>query len=377
MVTTWNSACGIAEYSKYLLDAMGDDKIQWTILAHDREQPVGPDSREVVRCWDDRWHGNLARVLQEIKCRSLEVVHFQFNFGFFELEDFASALSQLKKEGRRVFITFHATRDLVIDGKPVSLGQIAPSLKDVDRILVHSDDDRKWLASLGISENVTLFPHGFPSFEYRDPEEIKTELRITGSPVISTFGFLVPHKGLIDLIEAVSLLKEDYPDVMLLALTSFHPNAPSGDYYELCQSKARELGIYDRCKIITHFLSPAEIVTALQASDVVVLPYHQNIESSSAAVRFPFASHRPVVTTKQPVFRDVADAVYQIEAPVPSMIAEGIKNLLKSPAQVREVVTRAEQKAAKNSWSNIAGMYSKIIRCTPLESEALTNPLTS
>ncbi|MEK6406216.1 MAG: glycosyltransferase [Acidobacteriota bacterium] len=369
MVTTWNSACGIAEYSKYLVDAVPNDKIKWTILAQYGELTIGPDSREVIRCWEDRWHGNLAQVLRETQCRSLDVVHFQFNFGFFELRDFACALSQLKKEGRKVFITFHSTKDLVIDGGTVSLAQIAASLRAVDRILVHNDDDRKWLTSLGISENVTLFPHGFPSFESRDPEEIKTELSISASPVISTFGFLVPHKGLLELIEAVSILREDYPDVMLLALTSFHPNAPSREYYELCLRKACELEIHNRCKIITQFLSPAEIVTALQASDVIVLPYHQTNESSSAAVRFPLASHRPVITTKQPVFRDVADAVYQIEAPMPSMISEAIRNLLNSPARVREVVARAERKAAKDSWSNIAGMYSKIIRCMPVRAK--------
>lgn len=366
MVTTWNSACGIAEYSKYLLDAMPDDKIRWTILAPDGERPIGPESREVIRCWENKWHGNLAKVLREIQCHSLDVVHFQFNFGFFDLGDLACALSQLKKEGRKVFITFHATKDLVIDGRTVSLGQIAASLRAVDRILIHTDDDREWLRSLGIIENVTLFPHGFPAFESRDREEIKTDLRISASPVISTYGFLVPHKGLLELIEAVSMLREDYPDVMLLALTAFHPNAASWEYYELCLRKAYELDIYDRCKILTNFLSPAEIVTGLQASDVIVLPYHQTNESSSAAVRFPLASHRPVITSKQPVFRDVADAVYQIEAPMPRMISEGIRNLLKSPEHVREVVTRAEEKAAKNSWSNIAGMYSKIIRCLPL-----------
>lgn len=363
MVTSWNSACGIAEYSKYLLNAVPDDKIEWTILAPAGELTIAPETREVVRCWKNRCQGNLSGVVQEIRSRSLDVVHFQFNFGFFELVDFASALSQLKSEGRKVFITFHATRDDFIDGKTVSLGQIASSLGAVDRILVHSDDDRKWLKSLGISENVTLFPHGFPSFACRDPEEIRAELCISGSPVISTFGFLRPHKGLLELIEAVSILREDYPDVILLALTSCHSNAPSQEYYELCLRKARELDIDNRCKIITHFLSPAEIVTGLQASDLVVLPYHQNIESSSAAIRFPFACHRPVITTKQPVFSDVADAVFQIEAPTPTLISEAIRNLLNSPTHVREVVARAERKAADASWSNIAGMYSKIIRC--------------
>ena len=363
LVTSWNSTCGIAEYSKYLLESVPDDKIEWTILAQEGKLNLGPDSREVIRCWEDRCHGNLSRVVREIQCRSLDVVHFQFNFGFFELGDFACALTQLKSEGRKVFITFHATKDDFIDGKTVSLRQIAASLKAVDRILVHSDEDRKWLTSLGISENVTLFPHGFPCFYSRDQKEIKTELHISASPVISTFGFLFPHKGLLELIEAVSLLKEDYPDVMLLALNSFHPNAPSREYYQLCLRKARELEIHNRCKIITDFLSPAKIVTALQASDLVVLPYHQNIESSSAAVRFSLAAHRPVITTKQPMFCDVAEAVFQIEAPVPSLISEAVRNLLNSPAQVQEVVARAERKVAEDSWSNIAGMYSKIIRC--------------
>lgn len=369
MVTSWNSICGIAEYSKYLLDAFPDDGIKWTILAQNVENTVGQDSDEVIRCWEDRWHGTLDRLLHEIDRRQLDVVHFQFNFGFFELEDFAKAISQLKRRGCKVLITFHSTMDVVIDGLAVSLGQIASSLNQVDRILVHNNEDRRRLASWGIHENVSIFAHGFLTFEHGDRHEIRGELGISASPIIATFGFLIPHKGLLELIETLDILKHDFPGVMLLALTSFHPHAPSQAYYELCLRRAAELGLTNRCKIITQFLTPDEIVTALQASDVIVLPYHLTNESSSAAVRFPLASHRPVITTKQPVFDDVAEAVYQIEASTPSAIAQAIAHLLNDLLLGQEIVERAHQKVARDSWPNVAAMYSRFIRSPFLGAE--------
>jgi hypothetical protein len=48
-------------------------------------------------------------------------VHFQFNFGFFDLNELAYTIDELKRDGKRVIITFHATADLREGGKLISL----------------------------------------------------------------------------------------------------------------------------------------------------------------------------------------------------------------------------------------------------------------
>lgn len=374
MVTSWNSICGIAEYSKYLLDAISDDRITWTILAQEVEQSLCDESGEVVRCWTDRWHGNLGRVLHEVNRFQLDMVHFQFNFGFFELDDFSRAIVELKRQGRKVLITLHSTRDATVDGLNISLAQIASGLMEADRILVHNQEDRRRLADWGIHRNVSIFPHGFPCFEHRDRHEIRRQLSVSKSPVVSAFGFLTPHKGLLELIEALVILKQEFPGVMLLALTAFHPHAPSKEYYQACTKRIAELGLRDCCLMITAFLAPEEAITALQASDVVVLPYHSTKESSSAAVRFALAARRPVITTQQPVFSDVAEVVCQIEASSPVLIAEAIARVLNDPKLGREMVKRSEVKMSRESWQNVARLYSKIIKAMFRETIEPTEP---
>ena len=375
LVTTWGIKCGIAEYARHLVEASRHDGVQWTILAADDGAPLEPDTSNVVRCWQDRWHGDLSRVLDEVERRDLDIVHFEFNFGFFELADFGRAIRTLRQEhNRAVFVTLHASKDAMISDQPVSLSSIAADLQLADRIFVHSAEDTRRLADWGLQENVTRLPHAFLSFPEQDRHELRRSLGITASPVIATFGFALPHKGLLQTIEALSLLRDAYPGMLLLALTSLHPDARSPRYYERCRERIGELGLDRNCLIVTEFLRPDQIITGLQAADVVVLPYHESNESSSAAVRLPLASHRPVVTTRQPIFADVADIVHQIEAPSPPAIAHAIHELLTEPALGKDIVRRADARVSRDSWSSIAHIQVKAMRAATVPSLSSDRP---
>ncbi|HKV39430.1 MAG TPA: glycosyltransferase, partial [Blastocatellia bacterium] len=362
MVTTWNVRCGIAEYSKHLLEAMTDPAIEWTVLAQEARARVAPDSEAVVRCWNDTIQNDLGPLLAEIRRRNLDAVHFQFNFSFFELTQFAKILDCLKQDGRRVLITFHSTRDAVHDGKTISLATIAGQIQSVDEVFVHSEEDRVRLAGWDIRSNVAMFPHCFPLSPNADKEEIRRTLGLSGRPVISTFGFLLPHKGLLEAIEAIKLLERRYPRIMLLAVSALYPDPLSNAYFVECKEKIRELGLGRSCKLITEFLSATEVNMALQASDMVVLPYHATNESSSAAVRLPLASHRPVITSRQPVFDDVADEVYQIDEPSPQALARGIARLTEDPDLAKQFIEKGEKRVARDSWENGARMYERIVK---------------
>jgi glycosyltransferase involved in cell wall biosynthesis len=369
MVTTWNSACGIAEYSRYLIEGSPDGLVNWSIFAQESDEIITESGLEITRCWRGLPENDLSRLLEEIQRRRVEVVHFQFNFGFFELGEFGRAIYCLKTAGLPVLITFHSTQDTVLDRHKLSLGEIAHSLKLVDRIFVHSEADRERLASWGIRANVTRLPHGFPHFEHSSKEQARRRLGISAIPVISTFGFLLPHKGLLELIESLSICKQKYPDLLLLALTALYPAEQSERYHQLCRQRIAEWSLDANCDIVTRFLSPEEIGARLQAADVIVLPYHHTKESSSAAVRFPLASGRPVITTKQAIFDDIAAEVYQIDNSSPQAIAQAVLRLLNDESLAQEIVNRSSRRVTRDLWGNVANMYLRIIRGVSIEKE--------
>src|SRR5581483_8492313 len=259
-----------------------------------------------------------------------------------------------------VILTLHATSDATIDGRVVSLGEIAPALRDADCIFVHTHDDRRRLASLGVRGNVARSPHPYTPYPDRDRCDVRRSLGISRAPIIAMFGFALPHKGLMETIEALALLRERYPDVLLLALTALHPDARSRAYHEICQERVRALGLDRHCAIISEYLEARQILAGLQASDVVVLPYHESAESASGAVRLPLASSRPVLTTRQRIFADVADLVYQIDDASPTGIADGIVTILENPDLGGEIVERASERVRHDSWQAVAATQLKI-----------------
>ena len=52
-ISTWNTRCGIAEYTRYLASNL-IASVKVSVFA-DEAEPVRPDESNVVRCWKQSW----------------------------------------------------------------------------------------------------------------------------------------------------------------------------------------------------------------------------------------------------------------------------------------------------------------------------------
>ncbi len=363
MVTVWGSRGGVAGYSRFLIDAVSPKAVDWTVLAEESSAPlVAPDDARVVRCWRTRRRDDLRRLLHEVERRDLHVVHFQFHDGYFEHTALAEAISTTKRQGRRVVVTFHKTRDVKEDGRVRSLADIADALAAADLLLVHTDEDRVRFGQWGLGANVRVLAHGAVQFPIRDREQVRTQLGLTAQPIIATFGFMGPRKRLLELIEATDLVRRTHPGAMLLALAALGSGRPSHDYYCSSVMRLTELRLHDRVRIVTRFLAPDEIAVALQASDVVVLPYREEGESCSGAARFALASGRPVLVSRSSMFFDIAAETHQLDAPTPDGIARGIEQVIGDSSRAEDLVRRARERCQRDAWPNIGRAYAQLLR---------------
>ncbi len=212
MVTSWDERCGIAEYSRYFIDSLKrhNRRLCLEVLSSPgegvwEEQEVGHRI-----CWNQRPHTNLAALRDHVLSNDTAVVHFQFNFGFFDLNELAYTIDELQRAGKKIIITFHATADLREGGKLISLRHIADALRRANLLLVHSASDQWRLASFGIARNVKIIPHGNLVFPQED-RSLREQWGVTLNPIVGTFGFLLPHKGILELLEAVAMLRREFP----------------------------------------------------------------------------------------------------------------------------------------------------------------------
>lgn len=360
MVTSWNCRCGIAEYAKYLIEAVSPT-IDFSIYANIGAQLIEPEDTNVVqRCWQNCLQGNLDQLFDLICHSDADIVHFQFHFAFFELRDLAKFIDKVATT-KKIILTFHLTKDQCLCNEMLSLGTIAESLKKAAAIIVHQNDDVKRLECWGLRENVILQPLGNVEFPLADKFAVRRELGLKNAPIVATFGFLLPHKGIFETLSAIAKLKDQYPAILYLPVCALHADPVSTDFFYKCMVESDNLGTASNVAFITGFLKPWLSIKLLQAADIIVLAYQPTGESASAAVKFCMAAGRPIIATKREVFADVADCLYQIDHCTPELLAGGIDYLLKNPQEHEHLVTTMLQKVENNSWSKVGNSYYNLV----------------
>jgi len=360
-VTTWNTKCGIASYSSYLLHNLAT-AYDLRILASRMDYPFYEDGPEVIRCWECNAVEHLNDLEDAINQNDLEVIVVQFQFAFFHLPALGKLLKKLHSRGTKVIIMFHATKDV---GKPyikASLSQIKDSLGLVDRLLVHGDDDLCRLQGLGLSHNSEIFPQGVHDFGDQDIEALRSRLGIRGRPVLTTYGFLLPHKGILEMIEAFPSILKKHPGATLLLVNALHPRSPKRNYGEQCLSRIESLGMKNRIRFIDDYLDDDESLCLLACADLIVYPYQRTPESSSAAVRFGLASHRAIAVTPLDIFQDVRDLCHVLPGTSPAEIASGILHVLSDPQEFDAWREIRQYWLRTHSWKVLAGRLDAMIQ---------------
>lgn len=320
-MSTYNKRCGIATYSQHLIDVLG---LPTVILAGHADQILGKDGDNVVRCWHEGKSDDFADVLAAVETWQLDVVVVQFNYGFYEFERFAAFLHRLADAGKTVIVTLHATIDPAHEPHR-KLEMLVSALAGCDRLLVHSVDDMNRLKRLGLVENVALFPHGIlaPRLPAAAPSGGRGRRRVT----VASYGFFLPNKGLLELIEAIHLLRGKGLDFRLRLVNAEFPAEIS---YRLIQEAKTLIGKYrlwPHVDLRTDFLSDEDSLALLSSADMIAYTYQETTESASGAVRYGLAAERPVVVTPLPIFQDLEESVFQLPGTTPEQIAQGLERI--------------------------------------------------
>ncbi|GAB6060698.1 glycosyltransferase family 4 protein [Desulfonatronum parangueonense] len=373
MISTWNSHCGIAKYSDYLCAHL-DDTLEVHHLAPVWESRLGPDEPSVCRCFG---HEDFDRTLPEvIRQQGCAAAVIQFHFSFFGLDRLATLLRELHRGRISVVIIFHSTGG---PGNP--LRRIVPELALADRLLVHTVADLNRFKDMGLGDNVTYFPQGvldrpllhpsIPAFQHPPVHQPSTPNPHPSPRTIAGFGFLLPHKGILELIQAFAALAGQIPNLHLLLLCARYPKPASQGLHAECLEQISALNIMDRVSLITSFLPDDHVLDLLSASELVVFPYQHTQESSSAAVRFGLAARRPVVCTPLPIFKDVAEVVHFLPGTTQDDILNGLRNLLHNPEHAASTLELQNLWLAAHSWQNMGRRLTGLLHALRVQPDTL------
>lgn len=212
---------------------------------------------------------------------------------------------------------------------------------------------------------VVVIPHGVPSLKTAPRADLRAKLGLGEGPLLSTFGFLSPGKGIEYAIRAMSLVLPRYPEAHYLVLGETHPVVKSahGEAYRArLRGLADHLGIASHVIFVDRFLSPEEIVESLVASDVCLTPYLGAEQAVSGTLAYAVGYGRAVVSTPYRYATELLAENRGMLAPFRdgAALADRILYLLDHPEVKRTMEANALQLGSAMRWGEVAARYADL-----------------
>jgi glycosyltransferase involved in cell wall biosynthesis len=357
-VTTWNTKCGIAEYTRHLATSLPDGQ-RFAIFANrSLEELVRPDEPYVTRCWEPytgSWtnEADVEELSARILMRGVRAVSIQYNFSFFTPSSLRELLQRLKLKRIVTTVTMHAI-------KHKSFPQVRDAIQEADFCICHRQADVDAMQQAGLT-NVLLRKQGIVSA--RLAQQDSSQVSVSRAQfVVSCFGFFLPPKGIHHLIHAFALAKAVQPLLRLKLLNSLYPIEASVEYAHQCMSLIGEKNLRGNVHVSTAFLDHEETLRELGDSDLVVLPYMYSTESSSAAGAFAIASLRPVLCSDLPLFDELADVIHRFPAGNVIALANKLLELAGDPVELNRYRGAQEALVRRLAWPAIARDFAALIQ---------------
>lgn len=358
-VSPWGVRCGIAQYSRHLLG--GFDRAEPVALFCDHRQMVADTTllpgAKVQAAFRVGEAASLPELAAAVMAEDPDVLVIQHQAGVLPWGALAELLEHHALRSRCVVVALHNARDL-LQGRPALRERVVEALNACSRVLVHSFGDIGLLGDIGVTNAVWL-PHG----STRGPAPRVPQILLSGDvPLIGTTGFVLPHKGLQRLIQAVALLLPHWPGLRLRMVTSRYPDPVSDAELVECEALVAALGLEAQVEWHTTFAANDVVLQRLSECDLLVMPYAQTLESSSGAVRQAIASGVPTLVSDLPLFDDLGEAVERLANTTPAWLAARIDAMLRQPGLRAVLQGRAQDWLADHDWLLISERLQGMLR---------------
>lgn len=340
-VSTYNIKCGIAEYTKNVIDCFDKD-FSIKVVAQLESDCNYCSDFEVIHSWVPWCHNVYSNIKQAII--DADVVCLQHHSAFYSVQIIEKLIQYCIDNGKKIVIEFHSA----LDGNNKELNYIGLvnlfSNNSSVLFIAHSLREILYLnPTFAIDSNVRLVAH--PFYTSDNYCELRTA---NNSYIITAFGFLRKHKRFDRLLNALNILKKSNFEVNLVMLSSLTPSADSAETYHKLEDLIKDYDLQSNVYIETNYLEPSAIKAVIGYSDCVVFPYEDVPEGASGAVRMALAAGAAVVCSHSAsMFDEFTDSIVRFDSDYE--LADCIKKIITN-REYREVL-RKKSKEINNKWS--------------------------
>lgn len=345
VIANWKQCCGISTYTGYLVNELRKLFPEVRIFSEEGCE----ETDDVIPCW--KRGQSMHNAVKQVQEWEPDFVLVQHEFGLFPKAPFLLQMLQML-DSLPYAVVLHSTYEHL--DKTICTSAMK-------QIIVHTDVAKNVLRSLGNTNRIDVIPHGCVTFTNEERKELWNIFQTDYAIIQFGFGFF--YKGVDRAIDAVHLLKTQYPekykDIFYLYLCSEngHTKNIHNDYMDYLIKKVEDLGLHDNVAIIKKYHSDQEINNYLRTAKLALFPYINNpnntVYGASGAIRVSMANGIPVIASESHLFD---------ELPVPRPensedLAKEIHKIFSDWKYKKKLIDNQDHYVYKNSWSEVAKMY--------------------
>lgn len=215
-----------------------------------------------------------------------------------------------------------------------------------------------------IATPVVHIPHGTPDVKNFLIKNAKAKIGQRGRFILSTFGLISERKGIGDVIEILPAVVAQFPHVLYRVLGRPHPaDKKAQQYFSNLLERVEDLELMQHVQFVPRFLSVAEIMHELQATDVYLTYYHDPDQSSSGTLSYAVAAGCCVVSTPYVHARELLDEGRGVLTPFNNQptLTKTLNDLIGDEEQRQRIQASALTYGETTTWPKVAQQYVKVL----------------
>jgi glycosyltransferase involved in cell wall biosynthesis len=363
--------CGIATFSRDLERALkaADPRVRIAWAAINEPMSLhryGPEVRWRIRQGDPESYREAAEQLNRSR---VDVVSLQHEFGLYGVwgdtfdDHLAPFLDALEKP---LATTLHSVLPEPTPSVRAALQRLA---RRSGQVVVMAERARRLLIEVyGITPNkVYVIPHGVPPVEPHGRTRMKKQLGLAKRTILTTFGLVDPRKGLEYMVEAMREVRQQCPDALYLIVGKTHPELVRRDgeaYRKGLWQLVQDRGLGQHVAFVDEYLTQAQIVDYLLASDVYITPYLDPQQITSGTLAYALGAGKAIISTPYLHAAEVLthERGLLVDFRSASQLAEASLRVLGDPGLKQRLELNAYLYGRETAWPRVGERMLSVLR---------------
>lgn len=354
--------CGIATFSYSLVKAISNLDAHTTSVVRLLDSPINDSSQssaaEIVSTISPGNPDSMKSAIRELNKSDIAII--QHEFGIFGGPDGDEAITILQNLHVPSVVVLHTVLTSPTWHQREVMTEIC---RQASAVVTMSEAARDRLVTKYLVNPPKIFaiPHGSPAFP------INKGRKISGDPLILTWGLIGPGKGIEWAIEAMDYLRDLVPMPHYVVAGRTHPKVLEREgesYREHLQDRIDQLGLGNYIELRAEYLTDSALADLVSSASVVLLPYDSTEQVTSGVLIEAVTAQRPVVATNFPHAVELLSQGVGLLVPHhdPASMADALRRILQNADLAQDMSQRASIIASKLLWPSVAARYVQLAK---------------